>query len=253
MTVIPFILFLVTITCYSTFYFQSPGPVQVATCSAAALFVLLTMIFALDAFPTRSNAHRTWYIGFMLNCFFGVVAGIGIGIYVYHSSFFYWWSMKAGSAYNHVDASKDPNVYIDASVLTFSEMSTIQVSKSIGFAADNIYCVAPVQDALDMSTATYWAVGQNCCGARGEFTCDSAHDGDAHNGVVVPHQELAFFSYAEDMYHKAIIQAAAVYGLDVYLQQSKYKFGNENKHTEFQIIYHHESAFLLLVKFQIDF
>lgn len=60
-------------------------------------------------------------------------------------------------------------------------------ARSVGLRVfGHTYCVAPIvaQDGAGASVQ-FWAVGLDCCAARGRFECDAADGGAARGGVVV--------------------------------------------------------------------
>jgi len=77
------------------------------------------------------------------------------------------------------------------------------------------YCAAPIL-GQENSTAgvQFWAVGLDCCGARGRFDCDSASDASVRGGVVVhaplEGEEAASRSLlAPRIFHEGYLRAVA--------------------------------------------
>jgi len=121
----------------------------------------------------------------------------------YHAAFAPYMTAKAGRRYAEVPAAAAAAAYADAGVVSFAAGAAVDGARSVGLRAfGHTYCVAPVlaqapgggpadaAAALAPAPAAeavvqFWAVGLDCCGARGHFECDSAADATARGGVVV--------------------------------------------------------------------
>jgi hypothetical protein len=68
---------------------------------------------------------------------------------------------------------------VDAGRITFKDKVHVDVSHSMGFKNDEMYCVAPVVSPKTQKDSIYdiWVVGKNCCsGIQADFHCDGYLD-----------------------------------------------------------------------------
>lgn len=143
-------------------------------------------------------------------CGLALAFGTMLGLYNY------WYHTEAyavyvtNRAYTNVLPSEPAAAHADAGKLVFSDSARVDTSRSVGFMDRSVYCAAPILDESPSATVGFWAVGLDCCGARGSFWCDQAAEKTARSGVVFLDQGL-FWSHRES-YMKAVRQAAAVYG-----------------------------------------
>jgi hypothetical protein len=98
-----------------------------------------------------------------------------------------FWRLQRGNTYNNVLPSESAMSHDDASVLIFTEGTILDTHRASGFKTPSgIRCVAPILNALDFDgLVEYWAVGTNCCHARGDFACNDALDPNARSGIVL--------------------------------------------------------------------
>merc|ERR1719498_2107411 len=96
--------------------------------------------------------------------------------------------------------------------------------KSFGFKANDFtYCVAPVVSRTASvhpdsggPKVSFWAVGKDCCGNRGNFECDGAGETEVRNAFTVGEMEkdtltkLLVPRTSRPMYLKAIEAAKAL-------------------------------------------
>jgi len=104
---------------------------------------------------------------------------------------------------------------MDAGRITFTTDTHLDLTRSIGFKSNDVYCVAPVSKANRTTGATqtlanydFWAVGVNCCsGNAPDFHCGQYSSGNAHSGMRLMHDEERPF------YRLAVQQAEAAYNI----------------------------------------
>lgn len=137
-------------------------------------------------------------------CLVGILLATISGVVAYRSFYSMYWLSHNSHSYVNVLPSEAAAAYGDAGKLIFSEDARLVVSKALGYKDGLVYCIAPIQDDAD-GKIQFWAAGQDCCGARGSFSCDDAWDSKAHAGVVLP---------PEAGYLEAVHQAEAAFGLE---------------------------------------
>lgn len=118
--------------------------------------------------------------------------------------------------YGDAVPSAPADAYSDAGRLLFSSEVTVDSEHSVGFAgADgNVYCIAPIRESTPSTHVEFWAVGLNCCGFKGKFSCDSAQSADGHAAAVVMDARGFLPGSSEDkrQYESARRKAIAMFG-----------------------------------------
>lgn len=144
----------------------------------------------------------------------------------YHANYAPFQVAKAGRNYRNVAADAPASAYLDAGTIHFNE-SFLDDMHALGWKGhDYTYCVAPIAKNHAMLPGNeplpgvqFWAVGLDCCAARGVFDCDGAGDFQAQGGVVLHDHDavvseiLSPRSYHES-YMKAVAAACALYEID---------------------------------------
>lgn len=116
-----------------------------------------------------------------------------------------------GSEYENALASTPGAAYIDAGSMSFASSSKIDPAQSVGFKHGANYCAAPIIDTNQgRKSVAYWAIGYDCCSARGDFDCG---DADSNKGARAPPD--GFFYRDTGYFMNAVKQAAAVNDLEL--------------------------------------
>lgn len=106
--------------------------------------------------------------------------------------------------YSNVSPSSHPDSRQDAGTVTFSADALVDTSRSIGYRAGGLYCVAPVLGGDSEKFVGFWAVGYNCCRERAEFRCGDVRVPDARSGL-----SLTLLNSPDLKQYTAAIQEAA--------------------------------------------
>jgi len=115
--------------------------------------------------------------------------------------------------YENVLASTPGAAYSDAGKVWFAKSSTVDIAKSVGFKEKMVYCAAPILDTNQgHKSVAFWAIGFDCCDARGNFHC-GAKGAEVRGGVRAPPDGI--FAQDQGMFLKAVSQAASVGGFEV--------------------------------------
>jgi len=155
------------------------------------------------------KAMRVWLhiVLAWLAVFLGAVTGMNAG----ESYMSHFYAISFGQEYENVLASSQGAAYADAGKVFFASGSRVDPEKSIGFKDKMVFCAAPVMDKnQNRQSVAFWAVGYDCCDARGNFKCG---DTKGHGGVRAPPDGLLVQDRV--MFMKAVSQAAAVNDLQV--------------------------------------
>merc|ERR1719321_2543148 len=116
--------------------------------------------------------------------------GLIFGFFMYFRYLVYYQRYVELRPYNNIGGREAVAQFNDASMFLFTQDSRLDVMRSVGYKSrftGETYCVAPVVDST-MSSANninFWAVGDNCCLARGEFVCGDAQDSRTMSALVV--------------------------------------------------------------------
>jgi len=143
---------------------------------------------------------------------FALMCGVYVGMYNYHFQFANYWSLSENSSYINVLPSEPASAHSDAGKLLFTIDSKVDVSKSVGYKAKDVYCVAPIVDYATQKIQ-YWATGTNCCQPRGGFNCGEVWNPKARSAVVVLDSLNTPFPMAHQIFKKAADQACAEWEL----------------------------------------
>lgn len=144
-----------------------------------------------------------------------LVAGAVTGLYAYEAYGQSFLAITLGRSYDNVLASFPGAAYSDGGQFRFASSSTVDTSKALGYRDIQTYCVAPIVDAgsAQLRRVSFWAVGIDCCGWRGDFRCNDAGVEGAKSAVMAADDGI--FSRPRTQYIRAATQAAAEYDLTV--------------------------------------
>mmetsp|Transcript_57689 Transcript_57689/g.137238 ORF Transcript_57689/g.137238 Transcript_57689/m.137238 type:complete len:312 (+) Transcript_57689:103-1038(+) len=147
------------------------------TCLAVALLILFV--------GARQDRQVQLVLG--MGCTVAVVLGVLIGSWVYRSFLKEFYSIESGASYHNVSPAEPGAAHADATTIEFQEGTRVNIASSAGFHREGIvYCAAPIQAGLiEIKPPQYWAIGHDCCEARGGFVCGDVSDSTARQGVVL--------------------------------------------------------------------
>lgn len=173
---LPWLVFTLII-CLFTFAYEEFGPLVWALLVASGLLALLFIALG-------GSAGRAWHLalGFLIILSLGVA--VPIGLFIEQEYMREYWRLDNGAIYRQVNSFDPASSHMDATVLEFREGTYVDSAKSVGYMwAGIVYCAAPVSSKVTGVTVQYWAVGINCCGQRGSFSCDDVSQASALSGV----------------------------------------------------------------------
>eukprot|EP00440_Ansanella_granifera_P075076 gb/GFBE01081476.1/.p1 GENE.gb/GFBE01081476.1/~~gb/GFBE01081476.1/.p1 ORF type:complete len:295 (+),score=50.75 gb/GFBE01081476.1/:1-885(+) len=200
LVVIPWGLCVTICYLFATAYHRSP----------LMVWTIVVAAFAVCAAQVRPEQHRQdsqSHSATVMSCLAGISGSSAFGFVAYAAFYSKYWASHDSHAYANVLPSEAAAGYADAGKLIFAEEARIDVSRAMGYKDGTVYCVAPILDDSDAGKIQFWAVGQDCCGPRGSFSCDDAWDQKAHAGMVLPQRSR------QPQYALAVKQAEAAYGV----------------------------------------
>jgi len=177
------------------------------------IVALVTGVMALSSAKDPKNGDpRILSLLFFLCMAAWVVAWcLGDHIFVKFTQPFY--DVNNLNSYPSVNPLKfEGSQLMDAGVIEFELGAKLDMTKSIGFKNDNVYCVAPItmtNAAKDTTKFDFWAVGINCCSAHTpNFQCGEYNMPNVHKGLrLMDDEERPFFRLA-------VKQAEATYNIE---------------------------------------
>lgn len=181
-----------------SFHYQHPTWTWIFVGLAASFSLVLAVIAVRQR---RRDNDPMWYTFAAVACLIAVVAGCIFG------DMNFWFNMQPFYNINNLNVYPDVNVLstegqqlMDAGRVYFSEGSTIDKSKAMGFKNLDNYCVAPivVGDQPPPAKYEFFAVGVNCCsGTSGSFQCGEFDNPKARAGLrLMKDDQRPFFRLA---------------------------------------------------------
>lgn len=196
--ILPWLCFTFIIALF-TFAYQDFSQLVWALVAASVLLAFLFLVVG----ASDGKAEQLALGGVVL---VSVAIAVPVGIFIQSNHMEEFWRLDYGASYQQVDPYDPGNTRSDAVIMQFTEGTYIDVQKTIGYMKrGTVYCVAPVSGLEQTTKPQYWVAGLNCCGARGDFECDSVYEEQAHSGVVL--------NEYSDEYRTAVSMAQSVYGL----------------------------------------
>jgi len=116
----------------------------------------------------------------------GVGAG---GLHTYYAHVQPMMALESMRTYSNVYPQQPGLAFNDAAYVEFASSTSVDVSKAVSFKSLNsgfyTFCAAPIVDAQNTGHVEFWAIGVDCCGAAGDFECDSVSESGAQKGWVM--------------------------------------------------------------------
>jgi hypothetical protein len=205
---VPAVAFNIISVLYNFLFYSHWHWVVIATLAA------LVVCFLLIALGNGPEANGR-YLPLGISGSASVLLGAFLGLYCYDTYGIFVNFYTHSRTYTNVVPSEPSASVADAGRLIFTDESTVDGTKSVGYAAPNgkKYCIAPVHDFSDSARVEFWAVGMDCCGWESEFSCDASTNPDAHGGIVVFDNMGLFNPSNRDWYILARKKAEAEFDL----------------------------------------
>jgi len=197
---VPWLTFVSILLFFLFLYKDVPG---LAWGFAAAFAAGSSLVFCVGA-ATRHSLFMA--VGWL--CLAAVVAGVLLSTYLQAEYLDYYFQVRRGTRFTHVNPSDSPAHTPGAGVLQFIPGTIADDYRTIGFVSGgHIYCVAPIADqATEVypQAINYWAAGVDCCEKRQKFNCGASQDPEALTTILAP-PRLNF--------ERAVAQAKSVYNI----------------------------------------
>lgn len=199
----------------------------------AVLFCMLCVVAATmvasEALEKKHPAAPTLFLLGLLVVLFA----FSTGVTNYHHNYGPYLDAKSGQEYRYLRASSSARAHSDGGIVSFARDTLVDTTRSVGLLSQGVtYCVAPVldvdteqpMDTLSVPSSLpqeiqFWAIGLDCCGARGYFACDDAQVVGARSAFVyhAPDDSLESSLFAPsshyDEFLRAVEAAKAMYNL----------------------------------------
>eukprot|EP00747_Dinoflagellata_sp_TGD_P163872 gnl/TRDRNA2_/TRDRNA2_183055_c0_seq1.p1 gnl/TRDRNA2_/TRDRNA2_183055_c0~~gnl/TRDRNA2_/TRDRNA2_183055_c0_seq1.p1 ORF type:complete len:393 (+),score=62.25 gnl/TRDRNA2_/TRDRNA2_183055_c0_seq1:55-1179(+) len=157
---------------------------------AGSVCIFLLCLLASVAASALAGRKREWLSWMGLLCATATIVGVVVGFFCFYGDLVYYYKWKDMHTYTNVGASQGAKTFADAGMFLWSEDSRIDPMRAVGFKSrytGDVYCVAPIVDSTMSSEEpiSYFAIGENCCNARSEFSCDDSREIDTRSSLVV--------------------------------------------------------------------
>lgn len=164
---------------------------------------------------TEEEYEPMWYGFLFTTCVIGIAMGVLLGCHNYDLRMNKVYDYEQLATYRDIDpANFVGQQLVDAGRVQFIDKSYLDITRSMGFKSNDIYCVAPIvsNKTSDKTYYDFWAVGKNCCsGLQGDFNCKSPSGTNAAKGG------LRLMNDAErPFYRLAVQQAEATYKINTH-------------------------------------
>merc|ERR1719197_1509067 len=155
------------------------------------IFLLLIAIGSgISIYGSRFKSSRLWVVILGVLCILMTFVGLFFGFFMYYRHLVYYLRYKEMRTYSNVGGVQSASQFNDGSMFLFTQDTRLDVMRSVGYKSrwtGQTYCVAPVVDSTmtNANAINFWAIGENCCLARGEFVCSDASDSRTMSALVV--------------------------------------------------------------------
>merc|ERR1719478_539846 len=194
--------------------------------SVVMLLLCLGVSGGIVFYGSRNRGARMWIIIMGCMCALVTLTGLVFGFFMYYKYLVYYLRYTELRTFSNVGGSQSVTEFSDGSMFLFTQDTRLDVMRSVGYKSrftGQVYCVAPVVDST-MTAANpinFWAVGENCCLARGEFVCNDAQNPRTMSALVVlepedvvrPFMRWAVAGSVYPRYERAIHLQEASYGV----------------------------------------
>jgi len=150
-----------------------------------------------------------WHFVLGVSCLAACLLAVWLGSVGYQWYMREYWWMQTGRHYTDLNATTSAQSRNDASWLHFRNGSRVDTMKAVGYRDGEVFCVAPVLSANQVTRVEYWAIGKDCCQKRSAFTCDDAGDPVAQSALAMLGEDFV----DREAYQRAVRQAEAAYKL----------------------------------------
>lgn len=186
--------------------------------SSTEIWTLITLVAVVLIMVVAQN-WRQWHeasvhkvsVIVALWLFAALILGSWVGLFAFDCCIGEYWMTQKLEARMNVLPAEPAAAYANAGSIIFADEARVDPGKSVGYKDGSVFCVAPVASDAPMDTVQFWAVGLDCCGARGTFVCDDAWNPKAHAGVVI--RNSTFYEELRNGYLKAVKLAEVTYDI----------------------------------------
>lgn len=182
----PFAVYVLIMFVTSYAFYWAPASVFLTFAIAATANVFLYLLVE-HCTRKRAGKWKRWLgvYGALAAC-----SGLVVGLLIHYQYMLYYWKYSNMMKYSNVAASQPALQFEDAGSLLFTEGTTLDRSRAVGYRhirSQSTLCVAPVVDGQMAPTdpIVFFAVGMNCCGWRASFNCDDAAVGGTRGGLLM--------------------------------------------------------------------
>jgi len=210
---VPSTVFAAIFACMSfSIHYNRPLTTLLCVCTSFVIIVLIGMF----TYVSTSKSEASWCPFFFVTLLLAWTLGVVAGDLNFAFNMEPFYNIESLSFYPEVDPLKaSGQMLMDAGRMVFTPNSHLDLTKSMGFKKEDVYCVAPVSTPLTSAVNgshngshqgslqtpknyDFWAVGMNCCsGNNPDFRCPYFNDAEARGGLrLMEDDQRAFFRLA---------------------------------------------------------
>mmetsp|Transcript_9107 Transcript_9107/g.25447 ORF Transcript_9107/g.25447 Transcript_9107/m.25447 type:complete len:325 (-) Transcript_9107:136-1110(-) len=189
-------------------------------CALGLLPVIVSGFLALrtvwQKFRPDLQIHEPkWFIFLFLTICVGWTLGVVLGNLNFRTNMHPYYNYMNLNEYRAVSpATTRGQQLMDAGRVQFTNVTGLDIRRSMGFRNLDVYCVAPISikgaagTLLPLATYDFWAVGLGCCsGSAADFHCGEFDNPNAHGGLRLLKDEQ------RDFFRLAVRQAESTYAI----------------------------------------
>jgi len=106
-----------------------------------------------------------------------------VGMRNHHATYFPYRAAVEGRTYRGISPMEKASAHADGGIIQFDETGRLAADQSVGLKLNgHVYCAAPILGADAAAPVQFFAIGEGCCAARGDFQCDDV--ASARGGIV---------------------------------------------------------------------
>lgn len=156
------------------------------TVYAYVFFISAAVVFAMRNQNWRQEyQHRTMHF-----IAFALLLALIVGFFLYYHHMVYFYRYRDLRRHTNVAGSQAAEPFADAGMVMFTEDTKVDSSRAIGYLsiqAKATLCLAPIVDSSSTPSdpVSFFAVGKNCCGWRGNFECGEVGNAAARGGMLL--------------------------------------------------------------------
>lgn len=218
---------------------------------AQAVFELTLAMLACCGLLVYTQGQRLFYLVLCFAWTAAIFSGALVGTYSYDSFSYFSFQLSNTRPYDNVLPSENTDIVPDAGRISFAKEARLDHGRAVGFAAEDghMYCAAPVlSNSVDVPKVEFWAVGRDCCGLEGSFSCGAARNPEARGGIMELDGAGGVFSSSyREHFDDARRKAQAIHGFQPAVAPIYLRWATPEQMVSLIYTYDNKAAIFLIV------